>query len=379
MLTQVRARQSATKGAQVSRYAPPRRTPGICQVLGAGRLQPKLKIGAVNDPAEAEADRVADVVMRMPEPASGLSTIAQNSGEIRRKCVKCEEEAQTKPAETVRRMEEDEEIMTKAQPGGPDRTGATAAAAAVSSGGAPLPSSLRSFFEPRFGRDFSTVRLHTSSDAESAAKSINARAYSLGHDIAFGPGQYAPASAQGKKLIAHELTHTVQQSKARATQPRKPAQPARRKLGSEGTCGPSIQRNCSQDEAFHRASPNFCRDDTWSPITHSGKTCYREITSPSGTLDCPPGEHVCFDGSGGCESSPDRSSLADTKQADGSCSWRPYCVLEHIAVDVVPAVLSDHFEKIGRQQIECVQSCRDLPWYLRGFCLQGCSGTMPMR
>ncbi len=374
MLTFAHAKRPATRNAGKRHQAPPRRTPGIGQVLNASHIQPKLKIGAVNDPAEAEADRVADRIMRMPEPQDSVSATDQGRHVIRRLCAECEDEVQTKADETVRRMEEDEEVMTKAGPGGPDSGGAEAAAAAVRNGGAPLPHALRSFFEPRFGRDFSNVRLHRGSAAEEAASSINARAYTLGQNIAFGPGQFAPGSPRGKELIAHELTHTVQQSKPVSNSAEKGPKIVRPKDAS----GTVIQRDCGHDEDFYQTSSNFCRDDTWSPITHSGKVCYREITTPTASEECPPGEHVCFDESGECETSPDRSSLADTKEADGSCTWRNYCVLEHIAVDVVPAVLSDYFESLGRQQVECIEQCRRAPWYLRGFCLQSCSPTMHM-
>lgn len=82
---------------------------------------------------------------------------------------------------------------------------------AMKGGGIPLPSSARVFFESRFGADFGDVRLHTDSRAADTAKSINARAFTVGSDIAFGSGQYSPDSSSGRSLLAHELTHVVQQ------------------------------------------------------------------------------------------------------------------------------------------------------------------------
>jgi hypothetical protein len=84
--------------------------------------------------------------------------------------------------------------------------------AAVSQGGAPLAADLRSYFEPRFGHDFSRVRIHDNAAASAAAQSINARAFTLGRDIAFAPGEYAPGTPQGRRLLAHELAHVVQQT-----------------------------------------------------------------------------------------------------------------------------------------------------------------------
>ncbi len=82
---------------------------------------------------------------------------------------------------------------------------------AVKQGGSPLTASARSFFEPRFGRDFRDVRVHTGAQAAAAANAINARAFTTGRDIGFNTGEYAPDSHEGRRLLAHELTHVVQQ------------------------------------------------------------------------------------------------------------------------------------------------------------------------
>jgi hypothetical protein len=87
----------------------------------------------------------------------------------------------------------------------------TAAIQAIRGQGAPLPRSERSFFEPRFGHDFSGVRIHTDSRAASLASSVQARAFAVGQDIVFGAGEYAPGSVAGRQVLAHELAHTVQQ------------------------------------------------------------------------------------------------------------------------------------------------------------------------
>jgi Domain of unknown function (DUF4157) len=82
----------------------------------------------------------------------------------------------------------------------------------LSSPGQPLDDPTRAFMEPRFGHDFSRVRVHTDSRAEESARVVNALAYTLGQDVVFGEGQYAPQSNEGRQLLAHELTHVVQQS-----------------------------------------------------------------------------------------------------------------------------------------------------------------------
>ena len=86
--------------------------------------------------------------------------------------------------------------------------------AAPASPGQALDPSARAFMEPRFGRDFSDVRVHTGEGAEASARAIDAQAYTVGRDIVFGPGRYRPDTPDGRKLIAHELTHVVQQGRS---------------------------------------------------------------------------------------------------------------------------------------------------------------------
>jgi hypothetical protein len=80
--------------------------------------------------------------------------------------------------------------------------------------GQPLDAATRSFMEPRFGHDFSHVRIHTDPNAAESALAVNALAYTVGHDVVFGPGHYQPGTYEGYKLMAHELTHVIQQARA---------------------------------------------------------------------------------------------------------------------------------------------------------------------
>ena len=81
----------------------------------------------------------------------------------------------------------------------------------LSSPGQPLDTGTRAFMEPRFGHDFSQVRVHTDTRAAESARAVNALAYTVGRDVVFGRGQYEPKALAGKRLLAHELTHVVQQ------------------------------------------------------------------------------------------------------------------------------------------------------------------------
>jgi hypothetical protein len=87
----------------------------------------------------------------------------------------------------------------------------------LKSEGQPLPSSTQAFFESSFGHDFSQVRLHTDAEAAKSAERLDALAYTVGSDVVFGDGQYAPETSVGKQLLAHELTHVVQQSAGEAS------------------------------------------------------------------------------------------------------------------------------------------------------------------
>ena len=142
---------------------------------------------------------------------------------IHRLCTECEGEREEQTGPMVHRKAasepgpddeaEDEQVQAQvAQSSAPKLTTSLATNIyALNGGGSPLPETTRAFFEPRFGADFSQVRVHTGARAEETAKSISARAFTLGRDITFGTGQYAPESSEGQRLLAHELTHVAQQ------------------------------------------------------------------------------------------------------------------------------------------------------------------------
>lgn len=164
-------------------------------------VQPKLEVNEPGDQYEQEADAMADKVMRMPAGESAFFKPAQAT--VQRKCQHCEDE------EKLHRKESSD---TKVQ-GSHELDNYVGA---LGSSGQTLPESSRQFFEPRFGRDFSNVRIHTDTVAAKSAQSINALAYTTGNNIVFNSGQYAPESDNGKKLIAHELTHVAQQGEAKS-------------------------------------------------------------------------------------------------------------------------------------------------------------------
>jgi hypothetical protein len=183
----------------------------IRQALHAPRLQRKLTVGAPDDAFEHEADAIADRVMRMPEQEVGVASAPPR---VQRLCAECEEEMEGQG--TVQRMcaECEEEMQAKEEPGHTPEVPSGFAQRFAALHGQPLPASERAFFEPRFGRDFADVRLHSGPAASDLARSVQARAFTLGNSVVFGAGQYAPGSSSGRQLLAHELTHVVQQGGA---------------------------------------------------------------------------------------------------------------------------------------------------------------------
>jgi hypothetical protein len=162
------------------------------------QLQPKLEIGAVNDPLEREADAVAGAVMRMAAPPFSLTAAPP---QLSRQCAACEEE------ETPARLQA--KFSGAAGPAAglaPPQVNAV-----VQQPGRPLDTATRGFFEPRLGVDLGAVRVHAEGHAGNAAQSVGARAFTVGENIVFAPGEFAPGSAGGRHLLAHELAHVVQQ------------------------------------------------------------------------------------------------------------------------------------------------------------------------
>lgn len=162
-------------------------------------IQTKLAVNRPGDVYEQEADRVADQVMRMPAPVAvqRKCTACAQEEQVQRKCAGCEEE-------------EKPEVHRKEAGAGPE-SAPPIVHDVLGSPGQPLDGATRAFMEPRFGYDFSDVRIHTDAKAAESAESIQAHAYASGRHLVFNQGQYTPGSREGMRLLAHELTHVVQQ------------------------------------------------------------------------------------------------------------------------------------------------------------------------
>jgi Domain of unknown function (DUF4157) len=148
-------------------------------------IQPKLTVNTPGDTFEQEADRVSDHVMRMSNPGAAVAPAVSGGAKVQMKAA------------------------------GPGAAGGIDAPPVVQkalrSAGQPLDAATRAFMEPRFGHDFSHVRVHADEKAAESAQALQARAYTVGSNIVFGAGQFEPGAHAGRGLLAHELTHVLQQ------------------------------------------------------------------------------------------------------------------------------------------------------------------------
>jgi hypothetical protein len=169
-----------------------------CEERSRAQLQAKLEVSHPGDAYEREADAVAEQVLSMPA-----------AGRVRGAEAKAGAESAGASPRVPRRT-------TSALSSSPHVSGVTPSVdRMLRSSGAPLDSAAREFFEPRFGHDFGGVRVHSNQEAAASAVGLGARAYTVGKHIVFGAGEYTPVSDAGRQLLAHELTHVVQQTSAR--------------------------------------------------------------------------------------------------------------------------------------------------------------------
>ena len=189
---------------------------------GAGAaIQAKLTVNKAGDKFEQEAERMADKVMRAPAPATG--------GPARGPAGLDEKLERNKP----------EQLLRKETGPAPSVDSSTQAAIGNKmTGGQPLSNDVRSFMEPRFGADFSAVRVHTDTESAGLSNRLSARAFTHRNHVFFSNNQYQPGTSEGKQLLAHELTHTIQQGHSIQRSPQ---------VTVAATSTPSVQRLGVQD------------------------------------------------------------------------------------------------------------------------------------
>ena len=191
---QLMPRQTKSRRAAINKSASEYLQRSHLQEVLGYPVQTKLKVGSPDDVQEREADAVADKVM------------ASEDETIQRKCTQC---AQEEPEKQDAPEAEPEEVQRKETAAAPAASGASLPAGR--GGGQPLASSHRAFFEPRLGTNLGQVRVHADGEAARLSAGLAARAFTVGSDVYFGAGEYQPYSNTGRRLIAHELAHVMQQ------------------------------------------------------------------------------------------------------------------------------------------------------------------------
>ena len=217
------------------------------QAVGHLLLQRKMTLGPVGDKYEQEADSVAKQVMGQLN-SSQSSDVAQRQEEeedvqMKPLLQRQEDEEEVQAKSLLQRQEDEEEIQAKQDPmlaGGELSGDVETAVTSAKSGGSPLSDDVRQPMENAFNADFSNVKVHTDTQSDNLNRSISARAFTSGQDIFFRSGEYNPSSSGGQELLAHELTHTIQQGAA--TQ-RKPVQRHPSHAEEQEVQGKRIQRH----------------------------------------------------------------------------------------------------------------------------------------
>ncbi|MGI0495389.1 eCIS core domain-containing protein [Alkalinema pantanalense CENA528] len=208
------------------------------KVQGQVQCQSAMKVSSPQDSAEKEADRTAQKIMRMAVPESSISYVRTEKGSVFRQ-VKPEEKEKDKKIQrqlqssslrspslqspyiqrfantgifTQRNREDSIHRKAEGQPNVASNVAAEIQASTAT--GAPLPLTVRRFMEPRFQANFSQVKIHTGDRSAKLNRQLNAQAFTVGNQIFFGKDKFKPDSQEGKELIAHELTHTIQQGAA---------------------------------------------------------------------------------------------------------------------------------------------------------------------
>ncbi len=251
---------------------------GGCPRCKEHPIQTKLRISEWDDRYEQEAERVAEQVMRMPEPQTlqgetplPASFMSTRSG-LQRRCAcggtpnpngECTE-CRTSRLGLQRESTDQSESFTVP----------TIVHDVLRSPGRPLSPETRTFMESGFGHDFGRVRVHTDARAAESARAINALAYTVGRDIVFGAGQYMAGSAEGKRLLAHELAHVLQQEAGRTSAVQRQYGSAQSMQGAmnDPRIHPSGAPSAAACAPPPHCPPNFCQPYSSASYATSQRT-----------------------------------------------------------------------------------------------------------
>jgi hypothetical protein len=246
----------------------------------SGLIQAKLQVGAAGDQYEQEADRVAEKVTSIPA-LSKVKGPAPGSGEgaVQRE-IEAEEEELLQPKSLVQRRAVPGGAPTPAEGGIVDRDVERRIASSRGSGQS-LPDELRTDMEARFGASFVGVRVHADGQAAELNRELGARAFTHGRDIYFREGEYDPGSSAGQRLLAHELTHVLQQTGAgtrHGPEPGSGEEPER--LAGADAAGPRTLSGASRSPAAHGQAlvtpgPAVVQRQVWKDLGYSSEQEWR--------------------------------------------------------------------------------------------------------
>ena len=271
--------------------------PGNQQLLrsqrtGALAIQPKLRLSQENDPAERQADAVAEQIVAK-EYASG--PVDAVPSQINRACAKCEEDLLRQADPEVEEPEaaesdvvsEEEEADETGMPKRDPNSSSVSETVIPPGSGRALSGEVLSRMEDGFGTNFDQVRVHSDSASAKATSQVGALAFTVGSDVYFGDGQYAPNTQSGTKLLAHELTHVAQQQARAGTL-------ARKEISGNKQVGTGQQRRprppqgsvCSAGNCPQGRRPRAVRDDCGDsgPVSETRFITHLEVSVSGHTV-----------------------------------------------------------------------------------------------
>lgn len=235
-------------------------------------VQPKLTVNTPDDKYEREADRVADAVMRMPDPLVSRHPVEEiqmkgKSPEVQRKCTECEEEEKRLQRMPLRGNDTTPFFQRKETGEGKVNQQTAVKLQSTKGGGKFLPDNTRSWMENRFGTDFSGVKIHTDSKAVQLNRDLHAKAFTHGSDIYFNRGEFTPGTNAGKRLLAHELTHVMQQGfitpYGQSSEANVLDSGVQEGKISRNSNAKQIQRDCAEDKRKCRNNLNWSDGGHW--------------------------------------------------------------------------------------------------------------------
>lgn len=326
-------------------------------------FQTKLSVSQPGDEYEQEADAVAGSVVG----SSGADVKRKKINGIQRLSSSKEEE---QAGTNDERMKQDKDIQRQplAGNGAGNGTGNGTASSHVSNRveqsagtGRSMSGKLLADMSHQFGMDLSDVIIHTDKESTQLNKELGAQAFTHGKDIYFNAGKFNPETAEGKFLLAHELTHVVQQSGEDQEIQRMAACPAH--LNATDPVPPGWKPYYGNSSVFHCGFRGILEDRSPTPDDPMNECFYDH----SGVLV--DASHAYA----GCGGTPDSY---DSETQGWDHTWNDPGGIWHAGWGAFWESQRYYSDQEAQRQMDCMRGCESQPWYLQGFCYQGCSGAM---